>query len=472
MSFPDDTITDFTKAEFTAIISDLHLCEEEPVHPKYPLWKKYKTKEFFFDDKFEKFLNELVKRARGESVELILNGDIFDFDSVTSVPNLPPYQVSWLEKNRGLHPQEEKSVFKIKVILKHHPKWVSALSEFIKKGNRVIFTIGNHDLELYFSKVQKEILKALDLNEDKEKLVRFVEWFYISNGDTLIEHGNQYDPYCVCEDPINPYIIRFNRREIRIPFGNLATRYLVNGMGFFNPHLESNFIMTPKQYVLFFFKYMLRAQPFLLTTWLWGATVTLYQSFMDRLRPRIGDPLNIEDRVDFMAKKANATPRMVREMRSLIVPPAASYPLIIARELWLDRAFLVVLVTLFLYILFLQISVIFKISLYWMFIPFFLFLPFFIFYSKSVKSEAAEYKEPREKVLSMTGVITKVHRVVYGHTHIMRHENIGGIEHLNSGTWSPAFSDVECSELIGRRSYVWIYPSTSGRRAQLINIED
>jgi len=47
----------FKSATFTAIVSDLHLCEEEPVNLKFPLWKKYKTKEFFFDDVFEQFLN-------------------------------------------------------------------------------------------------------------------------------------------------------------------------------------------------------------------------------------------------------------------------------------------------------------------------------------------------------------------------------------------------------------------------------
>ena len=50
------TTEDFSKANYTAIISDLHLCEAEPVHPKYPLWKKFKTKEFFFDDEFDDFL--------------------------------------------------------------------------------------------------------------------------------------------------------------------------------------------------------------------------------------------------------------------------------------------------------------------------------------------------------------------------------------------------------------------------------
>ena len=80
----------------TAIISDLHLCEAEPVNPRFPLWKKYKTKEFFYDHVIEDFLKHIESIAHGQPIELILNGDIFDFDSVVSTPENPPYNVSWI----------------------------------------------------------------------------------------------------------------------------------------------------------------------------------------------------------------------------------------------------------------------------------------------------------------------------------------------------------------------------------------
>ncbi len=460
-------LTDFSHARYTAIISDLHLCEEEPTHTKYPLWKKYKSREFFFDETFANFLAHLKERAGGSAVELILNGDIFDFDSVTTLPESPPYRLSWLEKRRGLHPQKEKSEFKIKRILEHHQGWVAALKDFVNEGNRVIFVIGNHDLELHWNRVQDAIMASLDLPYDAQERVRFNEWFYISNGDTLIEHGNQYDPYCMAQDPINPYVLRFNRIEVRVPFGNLATRYLINGMGFFNPHIDTNYLMTPKEYVKFFFRYMIKAQPLLMIDWLWGSIVTLFQSFIDRLRPSLRDPLTIEDRVQWIAAKANATPRMVRELQELFVPPAASYPLIIMRELWLDRAFLVVGILLLILQLTLALGAIKGTSMFWTLIPFLpllVFLPFFIFYSRSVSSLVVESKEPREEILAMAGQIAKVNRIVYGHTHIIRHEVIGPIEHLNPGTWSPAFSDVECKKPVGMKTFVWIAPGPDGVR--------
>src|SRR5437868_2489002 len=110
----------FKSAKYTAIISDLHLCEAEPINPKYPLWKKFKTKQFFFDDIFTTFLQEIEGKAKGTPVELILNGDIFDFDSVLRLPEEAIFSISRLEKKRGLFPREERSCFKIKVILEDH----------------------------------------------------------------------------------------------------------------------------------------------------------------------------------------------------------------------------------------------------------------------------------------------------------------------------------------------------------------
>lgn len=465
---------DFRKSDYTVVVSDLHLCEEEPVHNRFPLWKKYKTGPFFFDDQFNGFLHVIHKKSNGQPVELVLNGDIFDFDSVMGLPESPVYRISWLERKRGLNSEEAKSLYKIERILDHHPIWVEALQWFIGKGHRVIFIIGNHDLELHHPKVREVILSRLDLPKPFQSHVRFNEWFYISNGDTLIEHGNQYDPYCVTPDPIHPFIRRFNKIEVKIPFGNLATRYMINGMGFFNPHADDNFIMTGREYIRFFLRYVVMAQPLLLWTWFWSATVTLWVSFVNRLSSPIRDPLNVEDRVESIAQKSNATPRMVRELYQLFVAPAASRPLLLSRELWLDRAFLMLLFIAITFQIFLFIKSVYDISLFWTFIPLSIYLPFFIFYSKSISSDVTKYKEPQERILGMQGSIAQVNRIIYGHTHQVRHEMIGLVEHLNSGTWSPAFKDVECKQPTDRKTYVWIQPDEGfhQRIAKLLYFED
>jgi UDP-2,3-diacylglucosamine pyrophosphatase LpxH len=463
----------FRSAKYTAIISDLHLCEAEPVNPKFPLWKKFKTKQFFFDDIFTTFLREIEAKAKGESVELILNGDIFDFDSVLRLPQEPIFRVSRLEKRRGLYPRSERSCYKVKVILEDHAVFVQGLREFVRRGHRVVFVIGNHDLELHFPEVQEEVRHALGLAGDQQNHVRFVEWFYISNEDTLIEHGNQYDPYCLCEDPINPYVQGYNYISLKLPFGNLACRYIMNGLGFFNPHVDSNYIMGLKEYVTIFMRYMARAQPLLVFTWFFGSVVTLMHSFKDRLAAPIRNPLKIEERIEQIAEKANAEPRMVREMKELFVAPAASNPFLLARELWLDRAFMIGVSFFLIFELLIFIRQVYDLSFFWAFIPMFFMLPFFLFYSQSITSMVSSYKEPNERIMAMASAITRVKRIIYGHTHSVRHEMIGAVEHLNSGCWSPAFLDVECTKPIDQKTFVWISPQESGeRKAELYKFID
>ena len=460
----------FSKANYTAVISDLHLCEAEPVNKRFPLWKKYKTREFFFDEAFHEFLEHIVGMANGGEVELILNGDIFDFDSVLALPDEPIYRISWLERKRGLNSEEEKSHFKFERILDDHERWVAGLRWFIQRGHRVVFVIGNHDLELHWPSVQRLFHERLDLPETFRANIRFCEWFYISNEDTLVEHGNQQDPYCLCIDPLAPYVLQYNKLEIRLPFGNLASRYMINGMGFFNPHVDTNFVMSLPEYVRFFVSYMVRAQPLLIWTWFWGAFLTMVRSVADTLLPAVRDPLRTEDRIEEVAHKANATPRMVRELRELFAHPATRRPVIIARELWLDRAFLILITLVALLQVFLFIKQVYDLSFFWMFIPILIFVPFFLFYSRAIKSNVAQYKKPQDDILAMSGAITKTGRVIYGHTHVVRHEIIGAIEHLNSGSWSPAFRDVECTKPIGQKTFVWLQPAPEGgREARIVH---
>jgi UDP-2,3-diacylglucosamine pyrophosphatase LpxH len=463
---------DFSQATFTAVVSDLHLCEAEPINPRHPLWKKFKSKEFFFDNEFLTFLKYIDTEAAGRQVELILNGDIFDFDSITSRPEQPGYHVSWLEMRRGLDAEKEKSIYKIEVILRDHPVWIEALAWFIREGHRVVFVIGNHDIEINWIDVQKKILDILQLSNDERRQVRFVEWFYISNKDTLIEHGHQHDPFCANKDPVNPVVVDYNRIMMRLPFGDLACRYLSNGMGFFNPHVDSNYLLSAWGFTKVYFRYMLRAQPLLIWTGFWSTVITFVQTIRHGTMRTMQNPLTIEDRIDEIAKKSNATPRMVREMQQLFIQPISESPWKILKELWLDRAFIFLLGFFLLLYVFLLVDKIYDISFYWMLVPVAILFPPYFIYSRNVQSYASLYKKPDEEILAMAGMITSTKRIIYGHTHVLRHEVIGAIEHLNPGTWSPAFLDVECTQRMGQQAFVWIAPNLEGARtAKLLQVE-
>ena len=457
----------FSKNDFTTlVISDLHLTEEHKVDPASPLWKKYKTKAFFFDDLFVDWLNYQMEDT-DRPIELVLNGDIFDFDSVTAYPEKPAYQISQFEKSRTMFSQMEKSVFKMGVIIKDHHSWFEALRDFVSKGNKVVFVIGNHDLELHYNEVQTAILEAICIEKSCKENVRFCEWFYISNEDTHIEHGNQYDPYCVCQTPIFPLIKVHNDFRIRIPFGNMTARYMVNVMGFFNPHSEENYTLTLRQYFSFFFNFLIKKQPIIIWTWFYSSMIIAYRSVLYRLREPVVDPFSYEERIEKIAVKAQATPRIVRELTALAVPSAVSKPWKILQVLWIDRAFIFLVGVLFFVQVFLVLDQLVDIQFYWMLIPLVLLAPFFIFYSSTVKNGVTGSKDPGEQRLRWISLLTQTHRVVFGHTHIVRHEIIGSVEYLNPGSWSPIFEDIECEKPLTKYAYVKIVPTNKGRVATL-----
>lgn len=450
----------------TFVASDFHLTEAEKPHPEKPLWKRFKRKKLFIDKTFNEFLDKIhheVKQTSNDAqIELVLNGDIFDFDSVTKLPESPQFEINWLERLRGLKADEEKSRFKIRTILEDHELLVYGLSQFIKKGHQLIFVIGNHDVELHWPSVQEEIIHFLDLKEDEKNRVRFCEWFYVSNQDTLIEHSNQYDAYCVCSNPIFPLIHHGKNPTVRLPFGNIAARYLMNGMGLLNPHVESSFIKPLKEYIVFFYKYQMTIQPFILWSWFWGAMVTLFYSVGDGLLPALKDPLMTETKIESIAEKANVTPRTVRRLRELHVHPAIFNPMQIVRELWLDRAFLVLVIFFGSIQVISFVKLFYDISLWWILFLLVVILPFFIFYAKNVSSDMQKVQKLILGRVPISAQVTKVSRVVHGHTHIDVHTELEGVEYLNTGTWSPAYYDMECTQPYGRKIFAWIKPKSKG----------
>ena len=450
----------------TIVMSDFHLTDAELGQPGKSLWKRYKRPKFFMDQSFKRFIHFLQEKITlsdsDSKIELVLNGDIFDFDSVMKLPLHTRFHISWLEKKRGLFPEEEKSRFKMHTILNDHNVWVNTIRQFIQQGNSVVFIIGNHDIELHWPLVQKELMHFLSLSSEEQERVRFCEWFFVSEGDTTIEHGNQYDDYCVASNPIHPLIKKGKRIQVRLPFGDITSRYMINGMGLFNPHADTSFLMSLSEYFKFFYKYSLRVHPWLPISWLWSSTVSFFIALGDGLLPAMRDPLFIEQRVDEIARKSNATPQMVRTLRELHTHSAIFNPIKIARELWLDR-FLILLLVIFVSFEFYMVirATIAPISWLWFFVFSILLTPFLYFYSRNIKSEVIKSTEEALRQAPLIAQITKTTRVVFGHTHREMHTFVDTTEVLNTGTWSPAFKVPECREPFTNRCFVWIRQKNS-----------
>ncbi len=439
----------------TFIASDIHLADAEPVDATRPFWKAFKRAENFVDEDFIRFLRYVDSEAT-EPVELILNGDIFDFDAVTVLPHKAPYptRVSWLERIRGLNSEEWKSLFKMGRIIADHQEWFAALSDFVRKGHRLVFVVGNHDLELLWPRVQDLIREALHLDAECQERVLFCEWFYLSGGDAYVSHGHQYDPYCTARNPIDPLIQDVGAPRVRIPFGDLAQRIMLNGMGYFNPHATANFIMSARQYLVFFLRYMIRTQPLLLWTWFWSAMTTALIALWEHLRPPLRDPLSVDDKVRQAAERAQARPSMVRKLSALHVPSACTDPFKIIRELWLDRGLLFLLICYLGFQIIAVFNFIWPLSPWWALALAAMCFPLFLMYSFRVSSAVFVERLLDEERATLIKEITGVRYAVFGHTHKPGETAIGPLRYVNSGFWSPAFAEPECKNRIGTQTYV------------------
>src|SRR5690606_23670572 len=94
-----------------------------------------------------------------------------------------------------------------------------------------------------------------------------------------------------------------------------------------------------------------------------------------------------ETRIETIAERANTTPRVVRAIRALHVHPSIYNPVQILRELWLDRAILLLLMFIGSFWFFSTVNVFAQVSIWWFLVPLVLLLPAFIFYARTVESD-------------------------------------------------------------------------------------
>ncbi len=456
-------------APHTLIFSDIHLTTAEAPDPRYPLWMRYKHPDLFPDAAIAEMIDQVLNTVTAP-IELILNGDIFDFDAATALPDEPlPFSVSPWERLRGLSASEEKSTWKMDRILDDHPVFVDAVRRVLARGHRVVFVVGNHDMELLWPGVQATLLERLGFEQGHD--VRVCDWFYVSNQDTLVEHGHQYDAYCLCHDPISPLVRMPPNGEVRmrLPFGDHAARFMLNGMGLINPYVSEGWVMPFGKWVVFFYQHVARTQPLLLWTWIWTAFATFMASARDAVLPAERDVLGLEDRVEEIALRAQSTPRVVRALDAIKVHPAIFLPWKVLRELWLDRLLMIVLMVLGSFQVTATVHALFGFSLWWWFLVLALVLMPFVFYAQRVSSDVGNLDRMLRRRLPLLPDLLGVHRIVLGHTHEPRHVQIPNMEVLNPGTWSASFRDVECTIPAGQRCVVQIAPTGEGPRVATLD---
>lgn len=164
------------------------------------------TDDFISDQALSTLILSLSQQQH--PIDLILNGDTFDFLKC-------PY-INEGEYSYPRHVTEEVSLGKLHLIEKNHSRVFNALRTFVHASHKQLyFIIGNHDHDLFFPAVKREIRRILNQRNN----VHF-RLFYDQHG-VYSEHGQQYD-YLNKANTHNPFLTYKGKKILNLPFVSLG----------------------------------------------------------------------------------------------------------------------------------------------------------------------------------------------------------------------------------------------------------
>ena len=423
------------------VLSDLHLCD---VEEHADGWKSYKSERFTFDAELSALLTRFEASAQpGDGLTLVLNGDIVDFDLVTAEPDPAPWPVAGHERRRGLEPTEAKSAWKLQRVLSHHHALVEALAAFIVRGHRVVYVLGNHDRELHFEGVQSVLVDALRDAGTRlclvvpERPVRFEPWFFHVPGELYAEHGNQYDYYTSFRHLLEPTWTHGGARHIALPMGNLSNRYLMSSMGYFNPH-AADYILNVFSYLTHWLRHYAFTRRSLALNWFFGSLAAMGALLRQRGRT-LRLPDDYDGRLAQAAQRADLSVEQILKLRALARKPITDRFFRVAREFWIDRLALALLMTLGTVML-----AVADVPLWvkWM-VPFSSFPLLYLGYEWLARGETIFTVEHEIPLIARAiGELLKVPIVTFGHTHLPRTIPVSkGVTFVDTGTWAPMLKE-------------------------------
>jgi UDP-2,3-diacylglucosamine pyrophosphatase LpxH len=447
-----------------AVVSDLHLGEgiQSAEHRYVP------NEDFFYDTQFSRFLEELKRRygGRPEALKLVLNGDTFDFLTVTSIPNDEEaesrrFRVSSFERKFGLNPSAKKSVYKLDRIVCGHLGFFTALSGFVADGFYVEIIRGNHDLELFFPEVRRRLMEHLSLLDERlnlrtvEERVSFHDWFYLEPGRVYIEHGNQYDAGNSIRYPFHPILPLKHRtsekdRILDYPLGAIFVRFFYNRVRLLDPY--SPRIVSFDHYLSFVKRYNLFD--------VWKVYKDHYPHFAAALgsAPNVGsagadEEENAREKVDFESRADGMISQdMLERLSALKISPMSASKANVVKEMVsavMRRGYrfaLLAFVAIFLWVGVLQLidkipgitvnaflTALFAVATLAGAMTIWIHLD-----RKLRKKEGISDPSKMPRTAENIARIAGVRMVLFGHTHMVdvRRVDNGRVVYANSGTWT------------------------------------
>lgn len=440
----DHSHTGVDRAYF--VVSDVHLCD---VEDHADGWKAYKSARFVADAD----LDDAVADFLGDgppSLEriVVLNGDIIDFDLVTATPDDPPWPVSRTERRRGMNPTEAKSAWKLQRILDDHPVFVGTLVRVLAAGHRVVYVMGNHDMEFHFDAVKRTLTSAILSRAEADgtsvdlDLFQFEPWFFHVPGEFYAEHGQQYDYYTSFRWLLAPTIPRRREPTLALPMGNLSNRELMSEMGFFNPH-ASNYILNVYRYVAHWLRHYAFTRRSIAIRWLFGSIAVLLRLIWTK-RAVQRNPPDHEALLEALAERLRLPLPTVQALDRLQTQPITNRWYRVVREFWIDRVIVTALMA--------GVSVALLVSPLplWvkLTVPLSTFPLLFLIYESFAHGDTIFSAEHRSTAYAreIAGIIdTRV--VTFGHSHTPLTSPVApGVTYVNTGTWAPIWKDA-CHEL-------------------------
>lgn len=209
---------------------------------------------FFQDDELVALLERLSRSWTRRHLRgvLVLNGDVFDFVRVVSLPGNAAQAAAWeqllqashvsapakalagaaagrfssAERRYGLDAAEHDSVWKLLAMAQGHPRVFAALAGWCRAGHELVVVRGNHDVEWAWPGVRRAfrvLLQASGSGANPPGKIRFRTHGY-RRRNLHIEHGNSIRWTTAAEGRLS----HGPSRRLKQPFGSLVNRYVLN----------------------------------------------------------------------------------------------------------------------------------------------------------------------------------------------------------------------------------------------------
>lgn len=199
------------------IISDLHL----GVGRYLENGQLNSLEEFYFDEKFSEFLHYYTTGNYADyHVELIMNGDIFNFLQID-------YRSHYLTVIT-----EDITLDIFKRVVAGHPLFFKALRDFAhKEGNKVTYVVGNHDQGMLWPKTREYFNQVMGAEVIYKNIIYFFDGVHIEHGHQH-EAANRLDP--------KKFFLKKNLPEpiLNLPFGSHFFVDFVLKIKFKYPHVD------------------------------------------------------------------------------------------------------------------------------------------------------------------------------------------------------------------------------------------